>query len=98
MTQASKQSRRPGPPFGNQNALKHGRRTAAAIEKRKGRNAFLKASGLLLSRLGMLDGRCRCRPLRPDQVAYIPAEWLPIISHWYAAMPEFSDAAVERTC
>jgi hypothetical protein len=86
MPQGNKQPRRPGAPLGNQNALKHGRKTMVAIEKRKSRNAFLKASALLLSRLGALEGRCRCRPLRPDQVVYIPAEWLPIISPWHAKL------------
>lgn len=82
MTQPIKQKPSRGTPLGNQNALKHGRRSAAAIEKRRGRNAMLKASALVLSHLGMLDGRCRCKPLRPDQIRYVPAEWLPLISPW----------------
>ena len=87
MPQGTKQPRRPGAPKGNQNALKHGLRSAAAIENRRGRNAMLKASALVLSHLGMLDGRCRCKPLRPDQIQYVPAEWLPLISPWYLMMP-----------
>ena len=88
MPQGTKQPRRPGAPKGNQNARKHGRRSAAAIENRRGRNAMLKASALVLSHLGMLDGRCRCKPLRPDQIQYVPAEWLPLISPWYLMMPD----------
>ena len=88
MPQGTKQARRPGAPKGNQNALKHGRRSAAAIEKRRSRNAMLKASALVLSHLGMLDGRCRCKPLRPDQIQYVPAEWLPLISPWYFLVPD----------
>jgi hypothetical protein len=88
MPQGTKQPRHPGAPKGNQNALKHGRRSAAAIEKRRSRNAMLKASALVLNQLGMLDGRCRCKPLRPDQIQYVPAEWLPLISPWYFLVPD----------
>jgi len=86
MPQANKQKTRRGAPVGNQNALKHGRRTAAAIEDRKRRNAEMKAAGLLLSRQGWLTHRCRCKPLRPDQIRFLPPEWLPIVAPMYAAL------------
>ena len=86
MPQPNKQKPRRGAPHGNQNALKHGRRTAAAIEDRKRRNAEMKAIALLLSRQGMLTHRCRCKPVRPDQIAYLPVEWLPIVAPYHAAM------------
>lgn len=75
MTQPLNQKHRRGAPLGNQNAHKHGLRSAAAIEKRRRRNAMLKACALVLSRMGMVDGRCRCRPIRPDQWEYLPPEW-----------------------
>jgi len=86
MPQPNKQKTRRGAPAGNTNALKHGRRTAAAIEDRKRRNAQMKAAGLLLSRQGWLTHRCKCKPVRPDQIAYLPVEWLPIVAPLYAAM------------
>jgi len=84
MPQSLKQKTNRGAPLGNQNALKHGRRTAAAIEDRKRRNAEMKAAALLLARQGMLTHRCRCKPLRPDQVRFVPPEWLAIVSPVYA--------------
>lgn len=86
MPQPIKQKTSRGAPVGNRNALKHGRRTAAAIEDRKRRNAQMKAAGLLLANQGMLTHRCKCRPVRPDQVAYLPVEWLPIVAPLYAAL------------
>ena len=86
MPQSIKQKTSRGAPLGNTNALKHGRRTAAAIEDRKRRNAQLKAVALLMSRQGMLTHRCRCKPLRPDQIRFLPPEWLPIVAPLYAAL------------
>jgi hypothetical protein len=86
MPQPNKQKTRRGAPAGNTNALKHGRRTAAAIEDRKRRNAQMKAAGLLLARQGMLTHRCRCKPLRDDQIRFLPLEWLPIVAPMYAAL------------
>jgi len=86
MPQPNKQKTRRGAPVGNQNALRHGRRTAAAIEDRKRRNAEMKAAGLLLSRQGMLTHRCRCKPLRDDQIRFVPPEWLDVVAPYHAAM------------
>ena len=86
MSQLIKQKPRRGAPVGNTNALKHGRRTAAAIEDRKRRNAQMKAAALLLARQGMLTHRCRCKPVRPDQIRFLPPEWLPIVAPLYAAL------------
>jgi len=86
MPRSIKQKTTRGAPLGNQNALKHGRRTAAAIENRKRRNAEMKAAALLLARQGMLTHRCRCKPLRPDQIRFLPPEWLPIVAPLYAAL------------
>ena len=86
MPQPIKQKTSRGAPAGNTNALKHGRRTAAAIEDRKRRNAQLKAAGLLLAKQGMLTHRCKCRPLRDDQIRFVPPEWLNVVAPYHAAM------------
>ena len=36
---------------------------------------MLKACALVMHRLGMLSGRCRCNPIRHDQWQYLPSEW-----------------------
>ncbi len=82
------QSRRPGAPLGNQNRLIHGRRSKAFIERRKKTAAILRASALAMSRLGFLSGRCRCRPLRPDQLRFVPDDWIPIVDpQAYVSVP-----------
>ena len=86
MPQSIKQKTTRGAPLGNQNALKHGRRTAAAIEDRKRRNAEMKAAALLLARQGWLTHRCKCRPLRDDQIRFVPPEWLDVVAPCHAAM------------
>jgi len=86
MSQLIKQKPRRGAPVGNTNALKHGRRTAAAIEDRKRRNAQMKAAALLLARQGMLTHRCRCKPLRDDQIRFVPPEWLDVVAPYHAVM------------
>ena len=86
MPQPIKQKPRRGAPVGNTNALKHGRRTAAAIEDRKRRNAQMKAAALLLARQGMLTHRCRCKPLRDDQIRFVPPEWLDVVAPYHAVM------------
>jgi len=86
MPQPNKQKTRRGAPAGNTNALKHGRRTAVAIEDRKRRNAQMKAAGLLLSRQGWLTHRCRCKPVRPDQIRFLPPGWMEIVAPLYAKL------------
>ena len=86
MPRSIKQKTNRGAPLGNQNALKHGRRTAAAIEDRKRRNAEMKAAGLLLSRQGWLTHRCRCKALRDDQIRFVPPEWLDVVSPHHGVM------------
>ena len=86
MPQPVKQKASRGAPAGNQNAKKHGGRSAEAIEARRRRCALMKAAGLLLARQGMLTHRCRCKPVRPDQIAYLPVEWLPIVAPLYAKL------------
>ena len=68
---ASNDRRKPGGQPGNRNAVKHGRRTAEALRKRKLAHATLKAVQHLLVAEGMVprsEGRIRPRPLRPDQM------------------------------
>ena len=86
MPQSIKQKTSRGAPVGNTNALKHGCRTAAAIEDRKRRNAKMKAAALLLANQGMLTHRCRCKPLRDDQIRFVPPEWMKIVSPLYAKL------------
>lgn len=75
MSSKAIQPNRGGAPLGNQNRFIHGRRSRAFIQQRRQRAAILKASALLLSQSGMLLGRCRSRPIRPDQWEYLPPEW-----------------------
>ena len=86
MPQSIKQKTTRGAPAGNSNALKHGCRTAAAIEDRKRRNAEMKAIALLLARQGWLTHRCKCKPLRDDQIRFVPPEWLNVVAPYHAAM------------
>ena len=86
MSQPINQKPRRGAPAGNSNAWKHGGRSAEAIEARRRRSAHMKAAGLLLARQGMLTHRCRCKPVRPDQIRFLPPEWLPIVAPLYAAL------------
>ena len=62
--------RRPDGRFaaGNQCSRQHGKRSSAAIERRKTGAAGRKVAGLILAQLGALPGyRHRPRPLRRDQ-------------------------------
>ena len=86
MPQSTKQKASRGAPLGNQNARKHGDRSAVAIEARRRRNALMKAVGLLLANQGMLTHRCRCKPLRDDQIRFVPPEWLNVVAPYHAAM------------
>ena len=86
MSQLIKQKARRGAPASNSNAWKHGGRSAEAIEARRRRSALMKGAGLLLARQGMLTHRCRCKPVRPDQIRFLPPEWLPIVAPVYAAL------------
>ena len=54
MPQSIKQKTNRGAILGNQNALKHGRWTAVAIEDRKRCDAEIKAAGVLMGREGWL--------------------------------------------
>jgi len=70
----SNDQRKPGGQPGNQNALKHGRRTAEARRRQKLAHASLKALQHLLNAQGMIprsEGRIRPRPLRQDQMALL---------------------------
>lgn len=60
---------------GNQCALRHGKRSRAAIISRKRSVAVVKASAILLGHLGEIRGRVRRAPLRGDQVALLPSDW-----------------------
>jgi hypothetical protein len=60
---------------GNQCALKHGKRSREAIRARKRSVAIVKASAILLGKLGAVKGRVRRAPLRGDQVALLPGDW-----------------------
>jgi hypothetical protein len=78
--QTSEQKRRRGAPLGNRRAWRHGRRSAAAIEKRKAGAASRKAAGLVLVKLGLLGPyRHRPRPLRHDQLPRLDAEGLALL-------------------
>ena len=86
MPQSIKQKTTRGAPLGNQNARKHGGRSAEAIEARRRRSALMKAAALLLSRQGWFTHRCKCKPLRDDQIRFLPPEWLPIVAPLYAKL------------
>ena len=86
MPRSIKQKTRRGAPAGNQNAKKHGGRSAEAIEARRRRCALMKAAGLLLARQGMLTHRCKCRPLRDDQIRFVPPEWLDVVAPYHGVM------------
>jgi hypothetical protein len=72
--------RRPrGAPLGNRNALKHGRRSAAAVRTRKLRCASLKAIAHVGIAVGLYGGfKVRPRPLRADQLELL-AEADPVL-------------------
>jgi hypothetical protein len=64
--------RPPGGQPGNRNRWVHGRRSAAAIERRKTGAAGRKAAAWVLVQLDALPGyRCRPRTMRADQVALL---------------------------
>jgi len=67
MPQTIKQKTNRGAILGNQNALKHGRWTAVAIEDRKRCNAKIKAAWVLMGRerwLAIVAGASRSAPIR----------------------------------
>jgi hypothetical protein len=86
MPRSIKQKTTSGAPLGNQNARKHGGRSAEAIEARRRRSALMKAAALLLSRQGWSTHRCKCKPLRPDQIRFVPPEWLDVVAPFHAVM------------
>ena len=69
------QSRRRGAQPDNQNALRHGRRSAQAILARKLRVARFKGTIHLGLALGMFNISClpKPRPMRPDQLRLLRA-------------------------
>ena len=58
---------------GNQNARRHGRRSAAAVTAAKLSTARIKALSYIIWSSGLADwaGRYRISPLRPDQIALL---------------------------
>ena len=67
----SNQPRRgPGPPLGNQNAFRHGRRSAQAVLSRKLGRAKLKGLAHMGLATGMFHKGClpNPRPIRRDQI------------------------------
>lgn len=54
---------------------RHGKRSREAIRARKRSVAIVKASAILLGKLGAVKGRVRRAPLRGDQVVLLPSDW-----------------------
>ena len=54
---------------------RHGKRSREAIRARKRSVAIVKASAILLGKLGAVKGRLRRAPLRPDQLPHLPLAW-----------------------
>ena len=77
---------RRGPPLGNRNALKHGRRTAEAIKNRKLRVARMKACAIAGGAIGMFVGKIRRRPIRHDQLELLQMHE-PLLARFLAAAP-----------
>ena len=68
------QTRRgPGPPLGNQNAVRHGRRSAQAVLSRKLGRARLKGLAHMGLATGMFHKGClpNPRPIRRDQITLL---------------------------
>jgi hypothetical protein len=66
--------RRPDGKFaiGNRCSRRHGKRSAAAVERRKAGAVARKMGATVLAQLGLLPAyRCRPRPLRPDQLRHL---------------------------
>ena len=74
-TKMTNQSRRRGAQPGNQNAVKHGRRSAQAILGRKLSRARLKAAAHLGLACGLFNPSClpKPRPMRMDQMRLLRA-------------------------
>jgi len=75
MPEMANQSRRRGGQAGNQNACRHGRRTARAIHARKLSRARLKAVAHIGLAIGMFhpDRLPKPRPVRADQLRLLTA-------------------------
>jgi hypothetical protein len=72
--------RRPGGQPGNRNRWVHGKRSDAATRRRKTGAAGRKLAAWILVQLDALPGyRCRPRPVRANQLAYIEAEALELL-------------------
>lgn len=66
-----RQKRKRGAPHGNQRALRHGKRSGAAVLARKRRAATMKLVRHLFVSLGAVADRCRPSPFRADQLALL---------------------------
>jgi hypothetical protein len=84
--------RRPGAPLGNQNAFIHGRRSKQSSDLCRARAANMKALAWALRELGMIQDRCRPRPLRPDQARFIDQELLEVVRVAGGYYPELDPA------
>lgn len=90
----SEQTRRRGAELGNQRAWRHGKRSAAAIERRAAGAAGRKAAGLILARLDALAGyRHRPRPIRLDQRRHLDLEAQDLLARLGVALPGALTAA-----
>jgi len=76
---AQKQRSRGGAPPGNKNALRHGRYSRAATERRREARAVLRAAALVLKAMGKYGYRTRVKRLRPDQWRHVPPTWWPYL-------------------
>lgn len=78
--------RHPGGQVGNRNRWVHGRRSAAAVKRRKAGAAGRKAAGLILARLGS-SARVRCRLVRLDQLQHLGVEALAMLTRLGVTLP-----------
>ena len=79
--------RGPGPPLGNQNAFRHGRRSAQAVLSRKLGRARLKGLAHMGLATGMFHKGClpNPRPIRSDQITLLQT-YDPEIAAYLATM------------
>jgi hypothetical protein len=66
---------------GNRCSWRHGKRSAAAVERRKAGAVARKTAATILARLNLLPAyRCRPRQLRPDQYRHLDPEGLELLA------------------